>query len=400
VRSSIKQWVLIAAAALAACAAWAQTENETRAIAELFKPGRAEYASLFDESFLKLVPEEKIREIVQLYVSNVGAYKSAVGGPGSYELLFEKGKVPCKISIASPGRITGLWFGNWILFDDTPDKLRAAFSGMEGEVSVCVTKNGTPVFQVSADNPMAVGSAFKLYILRALEQKISRGKAGWEDTVRLRAEWMSTGGGILQNWPVGSPVTLHTLASLMISISDNTATDQLLHTLGRGEVEAVAPTRMRPFLSTLEMIKLKWTAGGAQGRAYAAAAQDKKREILSRLESIPMKDIASSSAPMLVKEVEWLVTTSELCRVAAELKDLPVLSINPGLVDKATWSLVAFKGGSEPGVLNYTHVLRKTAGSSVYAVSATINNTIKEVDTSAFTELVSRLIGLIERNGF
>ena len=39
-------------------------------------------------------------------------------------------------------------------------------------------------------------------------------------------------------WPRGSPVTLHTLAALMISQSDNSATDMLLHVARPGECRA------------------------------------------------------------------------------------------------------------------------------------------------------------------
>ena len=39
-----------------------------------------------------------------------------------------------------------------------------------------------------------------------------------------------------QDWPKGAPVTLHTLATLMISISDNTATDQLIAIVGRDAI--------------------------------------------------------------------------------------------------------------------------------------------------------------------
>jgi hypothetical protein len=183
----------------------------------------------------------------------------------------------------------------------------------------------------------------------------------------------------------------------MISLSDNTATDQLLFILGREKVEAVAPQRVRPFLSTLELLKLKWTAGGRRGREYAAASRKRKREILAELAAVPKTDIALTREPTLIREVEWLITTRELCRVIRELKDLPVLAINPGLADKANWRLAGFKGGSEAGVLNFTHVLRKTKSSPVYAVSATWNDPDKEVDRPAFTELVTRLITLLEK---
>ncbi len=381
--------------ALAAASVPAQS-NESDIIAALFEPGRTEFASLLDEALLKQVPEATIREVVKSYLSALGAFKSATGAAGSYTMLFEKGKASCTIALAPSGRIAGLRFGAMSLFNDSAETMRAAFAALEGDVSVCVTRNGAPVFELSADAPLAVGSAFKLYILKALSQKVSQGRAKWEDAVPLKAEWMSMGGGILETWPVGSPVTLHTLASLMISQSDNTATDQLLFLLGRETVEAVSPARVRPMLSTAEMIKLKWTDGGARGRAYAAASVEKKREMLSGLGTVPLKDVAIGGGPSLIKEVEWFLSTRELCQVIQEVKDLPLLSINPGLVEKAGWNLVGFKGGSEPGVLNFTHVLRKTASSPVYAVSATLNNGKKEIDLPAFAELTARLIALIE----
>ncbi|MGB4373200.1 MAG: hypothetical protein WBI93_06475, partial [Halanaerobiales bacterium] len=58
--------------------------------------------------------------------------------------------------------------------------------------------------------------------------------------------------------------------------------------------------------------------------------------------------------------------------------------------------LVGFKGGSEPGVLQYTHLLQKDEGGDFYAISVTVNNPEKEVDQFKVNELSSRLIGLIK----
>lgn len=378
--------------------AFAQSRSESYLFAELFRPGRTEYAPLFDQSFLAQVPEAQLAQIVRQYVSVLGSYRNAVGGPGSYELIFERGKAPARISVNAEGRIVGLWFGLWTLFDDTPEKLLSEFRALEGEVSLCVVKNGTEtVLELSPDVPMAVGSAFKLYILEALSLRIGRGDARWSDVITLKPVWNSLPTGILQDWPAGSPVTLHTLASLMISQSDNTATDHLLFHLGREAVEATAPGRVRPFISTMEMFKLKWGVSEAEQRAFLEAPVAEKRRILSNLARVPADRVQFSPTPVLVGEVGWQITARELCGVIERLRGNPVISINPGLADRRSWSLAGFKGGSEPGVLNYTHVLRKTVSSPVYAVSATINNTEKEVNLQAFTELVTRLIGLIER---
>ena len=184
-----------------------------------------------------------------------------------------------------------------------------------------------------------------------MNNRISGGKAKWSDTLTLRDEYYSLPSGILQDWPSGSPVTLHTLASLMISRSDNTAADHLLFYLGRNSVEAVAPKGMKPFLSTNEMFKLKGVSGREKGKAYAAADLNTKRRILEQLKTISVNEITFSSNPMFVKEIEWFASTRELCAAINELNDLPILSINPGLVNKRSWHIAGYKGGSEPGVL-------------------------------------------------
>ena len=369
-------------------------------MASLFSPGRAEYASLFTKEFVAQVPEAKLREIVRMYVGSLGAYQNAVGASGDYRLVFEKGEAPGKVVLDASGRVSGLWFGTWTLYDDTPAKLSAAFAALAGKVSVCVTRDGgAPVFSIDGDTPLGVGSAFKLYVLKALSLKVQKGDLKWHDVIRLSAQLMSLPSGSLQSWPAGTPVTLATLAALMISMSDNTAADHLIAHLGRASVEAVSPARVRPFLSTMEMFRIKWGMTEKDRRAYVAASPEERARILKGLGPADRAAIIPQTTPLLIDCVEWLMSTRELCQVVFELRDSPYIAINPGLVAGTQWSLAGYKGGSEPGVLNYTHVLRKDATGPVYAVSATINNQNVEVNTQAFTLLVSRLIGMIGRTG-
>ncbi|MGQ9871393.1 serine hydrolase [Leptodesmis sp.] len=55
----------------------------------------------------------------------------------------------------------------------------------------------------------------------------------------------------MQTWPDDSLLTVQSLAPLMISQSDNTVTDHLIHLVRREAIEAIAPCH-RPFLSTRE----------------------------------------------------------------------------------------------------------------------------------------------------
>ena len=281
---------------------------------------------------------------------------------------------------------------------DTPDILKQAFDALDGQTAVTVVKNGTEiVFDFNGDQPFSVGSSFKLYVLRALQERIQQGAAGWEDVMQLKAELKSLPSGITQNWPAGSPVTLHTLAVLMISISDNTATDHLIHFLDRSAVEHLMPARVRPLLTTLEMFKIKWGVSEDLRASFLAASPAERRELLESLSEVDRNDIVVENVPTLVEKVEWRLTTRELCTLIYDLRDSDIPAINPGLAKKPAWFRAGYKGGSEPGVLNYTHVLQRTEDSPVYSVSTTINNAEQHVPVQEFTDLVTRLLVLVER---
>jgi hypothetical protein len=70
------------------------------------------------------------------------------------------------------------------------------------------------------------------------------------------------------------------------------------------------------------------------------------------------------------------------------------MSINPGVADRGAWQRVAFKGGSDGGVVNLTHWLVGKDGVS-RCVSITWNNDA-ELDNDALSGLAQQLIGSLE----
>jgi len=77
-----------------------------------------------------------------------------------------------------------------------------------------------------------------------------------------------------------------------------------------------------------------------------------------------------------------------------EVKDLDIMTINPGPVNHLDWARVAFKGGSEPGVFNFTHYLWAEDGTE-YFVSATWNDE-ERLDETRFVGLYQRLLGKLK----
>ncbi|MEL6902914.1 MAG: serine hydrolase, partial [Cyanobacteria bacterium J06606_4] len=220
----------------------------------------------------------------------------------------------------------------------------------------------------------------------ALQTQIENGERQWDEVVSLREEWKSLPSGFLQTWPAGSQLTIETLATLMISQSDNTATDHLLNLVGRDVVEALSE-RNQPFLTTREAFVLKDPAN--RNILTRWRRSDERRTLLSALAALPLPAVSIFNEGPQAIDVEWFFTAQALCEAMEKVAELPLMSINPGLVDPATWQKVAYKGGSEPGVENFTTYLVDEQGP--LCVTATWNNEAG-IDELRFSTLYRALI--------
>ena len=89
-------------------------------------------------------------------------------------------------------------------------------------------------------------------------------------------------------------------------------------------------------------------------------------------------------------DVEWFFSTRELCGLIEQVADLPTMGIASPLVPKEDWARVAFKGGSEPGVIAMTTQVQAADGRS-YCVSAAWNNDQTVVDPPTLAAIQVRL---------
>ena len=324
---------------------------------------------------------------------------------------------------ASPPVITGL------LAEPAPGPTPTSWTEVETRLQALGADTGYLVATVAADgrptplharNPAVagpLGSSFKLYVLGALARAIAAGSVAWTDTVTITPELKSLPSGELQDRPDGSGVSVLEAATLMISISDNTATDMLIDLVGVDAVEAVLATmgmskpsveRNTPWLTTRQLFTLKWGGGLAELDRYIAADDNGRRAILAAL---PVDGLASSAknldpaVPVAIGDVEWFASREELASAhiwldgQAEQPGLSelrtILGTNPGVgIDPALWSRFAFKGGSEPGVLSLTWLLGRPDGTRfVVAVLANDPKTaINETEGAAIGQGVINLL--------
>jgi len=82
-------------------------------------------------------------------------------------------------------------------------------------------------------------STIKVFVLQALLERVAAAGIGLDDEVVLRGTDRVTGSGVLKALSPGRAYTVRDLATLMIVVSDNTATNLLIDRLGVGAVNDV-----------------------------------------------------------------------------------------------------------------------------------------------------------------
>ncbi len=354
-------------------------------------------ADWFAPSLLAQVPLTTIQQLFANFTSEmgrcVGLRVSQPGAPSA--LVFEHGVfVATGLALDPNGRIINLT-GQFRLTFSSLEEATQSFPALPGHLSLLVVEEGRTRVALDADTPLAIGSAFKLSVLTALRQQVDTGSHTWSETISLRPEWKSLPSGLLQAFPDNAALSVRTLAQLMIAVSDNTATDVLIRLVGREAVEANAPARNRPLSMTRELFILKDPKNADLLERWRKGNEQARRKVLDDTLTRPLPDI-TTIGPLfargpLATDVEWFYTVRELCGLITGVSDLTTMRINPGPTIRKEWAWVAFKGGSEPGVLNLTTRLENKDGKT-YCVSATWNHSTALEDFRLYV----RYAGLLE----
>ncbi|WP_049762434.1 serine hydrolase [Erythrobacter litoralis] len=396
-------------------------EKAAEQVVEVIR-GEAQPEEAFAPGFLAAVPREQFAAISAQLTGQFGPIigvekvEASSQYAGTIYLRFEKaiGSGNFVIEPEEPHRVTGLLLQTFEPIDDDVDKITQDLEALPGDVSVLfapLAAGAEPILSFNPDKQLAIGSTFKLYVLATLAAEVEAGKRNWDDVIALDVK--SFPSGMMQDWPQGSPVTLQTLASLMISISDNTATDQLVRVLGREAVEGQmaksghsAMDPMRPLLTTLDLFKLKgdpslareWLGLDQRARRAKVAAFEAEHDWKSYTVTPP-----TFVEPTAIETLEWFADMRDLAglmRMFAEADDdtaLDVMAINPSMPPsmRQRWDYIGYKGGSEPGVLNLTWLLRDKAG-AWHMLAMSWNNSQANVQSSTFELLAQRIVALAD----
>ena len=375
----------------------------------------------FTPSFLAQVPVAQVEAIAkELRTANgtvIGVAsitpESALQAVVAVEYANAVVTVRIALEAPEPHRFIGLLITGVERRGDSFEAVIGALKKLPGTAALLVAKLGeaepVPFASLNPDMPLATGSVFKLFVLAELARATEVKERQWTDVVALGRPSLPS--GVTQNWPVSSPVTLATLATQMISISDNTATDTLIETLGRPKVDAMRAAIGQtagsvPILSTLDAFVLKMPASEKMRKRWITGGLSERRQVLNDLEPTVAAIDASAlaGAPLHIDTVEWPATMVEIAGVFDNIRRsqsktaLDIMAVSPSLsaADRARFDTVGYKGGSESGVIAMSWLL-KTKSGDWYVVAGAWNDPAKPVDNSAFSALMMRAVALVGR---
>lgn len=370
----------------------------------------------FTAGFLKAVPPAQLNQslvsVKSMALNKIVAAQDTqlvariTVGTTSYDMV---------IHVDATGLMDGLRFAEPVEPKPTPtswaevDKRVRAVAPEAGFLAAELTDSGKcrPVHGVAAGEARPLGSMFKLYVLGAVVSRIKSGAFGWDTRLTITPELKSVGSGELQDRPDGSKISVLEAAKLMISISDNTAADMLVHKAGRKTVErtmrdwGVRDKRNVPLLTTRELFVLKGVDHPAGVKKYLSLSTAKKRAHLDKVVAeIPPSKIQPWTTPRDLDTIEWFASPSDICRAYAGLVKLSdrrvgeIMSINDAGIglDKAQWPTVWFKGGSELGVSDMGFLGRTSKGRT-YVVTTLAANPKAALGEQTTSEQIALALG-------
>lgn len=384
----------------------------------------------FSDAYLEVVTEEQLLGYFSNYLYANGPFEIIRWEGGATELrnnaimLGPYGYWRVELTVTPDDhKIDLMWFEP-VYTTTTPaaapsdwSSMKREFAAIAPQVSVTIgeVQGGScdSIARVEPDLILPIASSFKLYVLGEAARQVSAGQASWDEMLPIDPNYISQPNGEMRYLPIGSEYTLAYFAEQMISKSDNTATDHLIHRLGRDQVEQsfalmgqIDPDANVPLMLTREWFALRMRFTDEQIEAYLAADDAEKRQILEN-DADPVADSIEETelwpGQQWANDVEWFASSGDLCRALAILQNdgvqpgmetvLNALSLKPEIVfDPTVWSYVGYKGGYETGVMSENFLLQRASDGRWFAISAVIMDPDREIDGDGLRNLINEAV--------
>ncbi len=178
-------------------------------------------------------------------------------------------------------------------------RVRAEVGGFNGTVSLYAKNLDTGAeYSLNADEPVRTASTIKVAVMVEAFARVSEGRAKWTDELVLDKSVRYAGSGVLQDLTDGLRLSLRDAVTLMMTASDNTATNMVL-----GYLTADAVNERMDSLGFKQTRIMRRVGGGGESREGKIEANKRfglgrttPRELATLLEKMERGELVSQSA--------------------------------------------------------------------------------------------------------
>lgn len=111
-------------------------------------------------------------------------------------------------------------------------RIAAELASYDGQMSVYIDDLKGNTIAIGPDEKFETASTIKTYILACLFDQIEKGQASLDDMLTYREDHYIDGSGVFRDLSFGASLKVKDVATLMIIISDNIATNMMIDYLG------------------------------------------------------------------------------------------------------------------------------------------------------------------------
>jgi beta-lactamase class A len=179
------------------------------------------------------------------------------------------------------------------------EKIKAEVAGFKGNVWIYAKNlDSGKEYSLKGSEKVRTASTIKLPIMTEVFHQIADGKIKWSDEFILSKENKQGGSGILSEFTDGTKIDLKTAVNLMITISDNTATNLL--------IDKVSSNNVNGFMKQLglnDTLSLRKIGGGGDAKAWEEPVNklfgigvSSPKDMVSLLEKLEKGEVVSKEA--------------------------------------------------------------------------------------------------------
>jgi beta-lactamase class A len=206
-------------------------------------------------------------------------------------------------------------------------QVKAEVAAFKGKVSLFAKNLDTgATYALSADERVRTASTIKIAVMVEAFARVAEGKARWTDRLVLTKEKKVSGSGILGELSEGLHLTLRDAVTLMMLVSDNTATNLILDVLTTDAVNA----RMESLgLKNIKILRKVFRGGDSMAGKDPANKRfglgfASPREMVMLLEKLEQGQVISPAASQ--EMIELMKREQGRNAIGRSLHDLPMAS--------------------------------------------------------------------------